>query len=156
MMPTPLVPKLTFLATIAVQVGTPVEVGPALDGHRRIIPIVGGSVTGPELRGRVLAGGADFQVLRTDTLTELKAEYAIETEDGERIHVWNFGLRSGAPEDIAKLVRGEPADPDRIYFRCSPRLEPAGERWSWLRSRIILGTGERHPGEVRLHLFVVE
>ncbi|RNL87468.1 DUF3237 domain-containing protein [Halostreptopolyspora alba] len=156
MIPTPVPPTLTFLATISVGVDTPVEVGPTLDGHRRVIPIVGGSVTGPELRGTVLAGGADFQVLRTETLTELRAEYAIETEDGERIQVSNFGLRTGTPEDVATLVRGEPVDPGRIYFRCSPRLEPTGRRWSWLRSRILVGTGERHPDEVRLDLFVVE
>lgn len=156
MISTPPPPKLTFLATVSVQVDVPVEVGRTLDGRRRIIPIAGGSVVGPRLRGRVLPAGADFQVLRTDTLTELKAEYAIETEDGERIHVSNFGLRSGSPQDIATLMRGETVDPDRIYFRCSPRLEPAGERWSWLRSRIVVGTGERHPDEVRLALFVVD
>jgi hypothetical protein len=156
MMSTPPPPKLTFLATISVQVATPVEVGPTQEGHRRIIPITGGSVHGPELRGRVLAAGADFQVLRTATLTELKAEYAIETEDGERIHVSNFGLRSGTPQDIATLVQGGAVDPARIYFRCSPRLDPSGERWAWLRSRIVIGTGERHPEEVRLTLFVLE
>ncbi|MFV2195326.1 DUF3237 domain-containing protein [Nocardiopsis sp. LOL_012] len=154
MLPTP--PQLSFLATISVQVAAPVEVGPTADGHRRIIPITGGSVAGPLLRGRVLPAGADFQVLRTDTLTELRAEYAIETEDGERIQVSNFGLRSGSRDDVAALVRGEPVDPARIYFRCTPRLEPAGRRWEWLRSRIVVGTGERHPDEVRLTLFTVD
>lgn len=156
MPPTPAAPELTFLATVSVQVADPVELGRTLDGHRRIIPISGGAVDGPELRGRVLAAGADFQLLRTESLTELRAEYAIQTEDGEHIHVVNFGLRAGAPEDIATLVRGDAVDPDRIYFRCAPRLEPTGRRWAWLRSRILVGTGERHPGEVRLALFVVD
>ncbi|WP_345214474.1 DUF3237 domain-containing protein [Georgenia halophila] len=154
MTPTP--PALTFLATVSVRVEKPVEVGPSVDGHRRIIPIAGGTVEGPELRGTVLPGGADFQILRTESLTELRAEYAIEADDGERIYVRNHGIRSGDPEDVARLVRGQPVDPGRIYFRCTPLLEPTGERWAWLRSRLTVGTGERHPDEVRLHIFVVE
>ncbi|HET7415696.1 MAG TPA: DUF3237 domain-containing protein [Arthrobacter sp.] len=155
-MTTPVPPQLTFLGSITVDVGAPVEVGPISEGYRRIIPITGGTVEGPELRGKVLPAGADFQTLRTDTLTELQAEYAIETDDGERIYISNFGLRSGSGEDIAKLVHGEPVPPERIYFRCSPRMQATGERWSWLNSRILVGTGEREPDAVRLNLFIVE
>ncbi|HLU56743.1 MAG TPA: DUF3237 domain-containing protein [Pseudonocardia sp.] len=150
------IPTLSFLATVEVTVGRPVEVGPTVDGHRRIIPILGGTVTGPELVGTVLPAGADFQVLKTGTLTELHAQYAIETGDGERISVTNFGLRSGSPDDIAALVRGEPVPAERIYFRCTPRMISAGPRWAWLAERILVGTGERHPEAVRLHLYVVD
>lgn len=155
-MTTPQNPGLTFLATIDVAVGQPIEVGETAEGHRRIIPIIGGTVQGPALNGKVLPAGADFQILKSETLTELQAQYAIETDDGDRIYVSNFGLRSGSAEDIAALVRGESVPPERIYFRCSPQLSSAGERWSWLGSKIIIGTGERHPEAVRLHLFVVE
>ncbi|HEX2246492.1 MAG TPA: DUF3237 family protein, partial [Arthrobacter sp.] len=117
---------------------------------------VGGTVEGPALNGKVLPAGADFQILKSGTLTELQAQYAIETDDGDRIYVSNFGLRSGSADDIAALVRGESVPPERIYFRCSPRLSSAGERWAWLASKIIVGTGERHPNAVRLNLFVVE
>lgn len=149
-------PALTYLATISVEVGVPIEIGATPDGHRRIIPITGGTVSGPELRGRVLPAGADFQLLRTDELTELEARYAIETDDGERISITNVGIRAGSRDDIARLVRGEPVDPARIYFRCCPRLQSSGGQWAWLGSRIVLGTGERHPREVRLHLYVVQ
>ena len=138
-----------------VEVGAPLEIGRTEDGVRRIIPIVGGSVEGLDLRGRVLPAGADFQSLKSDTLTDLQANYAIETDAGERIYVSNFGLRSGSPEDIAALVRGDAVPPERIYFRCVPRLQSEG-RWAWLGSRIIVGTGERHPDSVHLHLYVVD
>jgi hypothetical protein len=155
-MTTPQTPSLSFLTTIEVAVGEPIEVGETPEGHRRIIPIVGGTVEGPALNGKVLPAGADFQILKSGTLTELQAQYAIETDDGDRIYVSNFGLRSGSADDIAALVRGESVPPERIYFRCSPRLSSAGERWAWLASKIIVGTGERHPKAVRLNLFVVE
>ncbi|UPO76144.1 DUF3237 domain-containing protein [Arthrobacter sp. Helios] len=150
-------PSLTFLATISVQVGEPIEIGRTSAGVRRIIPILGGKVEGPGLRGTVLPAGADFQLLRTATLTELEAKYAIETDDGERLYVNNFGLRSGSEADIAALLRGEPVDPERIYFRCTPRIEaPEGGAWAWLSSRILIGTGIRLPDEVRLEISVVE
>lgn len=148
-------PALQYLATLTVEVAPAVEVGLTPDGVRRIIPITGGKVEGPKLRGRILPAGADFQVLKSDTLTELQANYAIETDTGERIYVTNFGLRSGSAEDIAKLVRQEPVPADRIYFRCTPRMQSEGA-WGWLAGRILLGSGERRPDAVLLDLFVVE
>ncbi|WP_461173349.1 DUF3237 domain-containing protein [Arthrobacter sp. Z1-9] len=151
----PVGPTLSYLASVKVKVGPPIEVGETPDGFRRIIPIIGGTVEGPELRGTVLPAGADFQLLKSETLTELEAKYVIETEDGERVYVTNFGLRSGAAEDVARLVRGEVVAPELIYFRCTPRMVSTG-RWAWLGSRIIVGTGERHPDAVHLHFYVVE
>jgi hypothetical protein len=148
-------PGLDYLATLTVAVGKPVEIGPTPDGHRRIIPITGGTVSGPGLNGRILPGGADYQLLKTQTLTELEAKYAIETDTGARIYVDNFGLRSGAAQDIARLVRGESVDPERIYFRCTPKLASAAPEWEWLNSRIFVGTGERHPDSVVVKVFVV-
>ncbi|WP_312182721.1 DUF3237 domain-containing protein [Arthrobacter sp.] len=149
--------SLTFLATISVQVGEPIEVGRTSAGLRRVIPILGGKVEGPQLRGTVLPAGADFQILRSSTLTELEAKYVLETDSGERLYVNNFGLRTGSEADISALLRGEPVDPARIYFRCTPRIEaPAGGVWEWLSSRVLVGTGIRLPDEVRLDISVVE
>jgi len=149
-----IIPSLDYLATLTVMVGTPADIGPTPAGHRRIIPIMGGTVDGPALRGKILPYGADFQLLKSDTLTELEAKYAIETDGGERIYIENFGLRSGSKEDIERLVRGEEVDPERIYFRCSPKFTAAGQ-WAWLNSKILVGTGERHPGSVVINVFVV-
>ena len=64
---------LSHIADLKVFVGHSIDVGETLIGTRRIIPITGGEVTGPRLRGRILAGGADFQVLRPDHMAELHA-----------------------------------------------------------------------------------
>lgn len=148
-------PTLDFLATISVQVGEPIELGMTEDGPRRIIPITGGTVTGPSLRGRVLPAGADYQLLKSPRVTELVAKYAIETDEGDHVYIDNFGLRTGDSEDIARLVRGEEVDPQRIYFRCNPRMQASGSRWSWLSQRILIAAGRRFPDEVRLDVYVV-
>ncbi|NUL45878.1 DUF3237 domain-containing protein [Cellulosimicrobium funkei] len=151
--PTP--PQLEFLATVAVEVAEPVEVGRTHRGLRRVIPISGGTVTGPRMTGRVLPGGADFQLIQSDTTSDLDARYVIETDDGDRLYVMNAAYRTGSAEDISALARGERVPAERIYFRCAPRFEVAGETWSWLESTVVIGSGRREPDRVIIDLWTV-
>lgn len=154
--PYPDPPRLNYFARIEVKVGTPIDLGVADGEHRRIVPILGGSVDGPLLHGTVLSGGADHQVLRSATLSELDARYALETVDGDRIAVHNLGVRSGSADDISRIVGGQAVDPSRIYFRSSPRFSGSGQRWGWLGSRLFVATGERTPDSVLLDVYIVE
>src|SRR5579884_1048554 len=76
-------------------------------GERRIIGILGGTVRGPKLQGRILPGGADWQVVRADGAADISARYTIESDGGARILVSSDGLRHGPPEVLAALMRGE-------------------------------------------------
>lgn len=149
------VPTLELFATLRVQVGEPVTVGEAPFGLRRIIPLLGGTVEGPQIQGQILPGGSDFQSIRSETYTEIHARYVIETDQGERIYVENTGIRTGSAEDVAAITRGEPVDPSRLYFRTYPRFETAAPRWQWLNHHLFVGTGARHPDRVELNFFVV-
>ena len=149
-------PGLLFLAELSVTVGEPIDVGPTPEGHRRVIPITGGTVRGPALNGRVIPGGADYQLLRSETLTELDARYVLETLDGHRIYVHNAALRHGNADDIARLNRGEPVDAGSIYFRCWPRLTASSPEWEWLNTRLAVGTGERYPDRVLIRIFLMD
>ena len=148
-------PELDFVAHLSVTVGEPIDLGEVADGHRRLVPILGGTVEGPFLQGRVLPGGADHQILCTATLTELDARYALETDAGERIAIHNVGVRSGAEDDIAALVRGEPVPADRIYFRSQPRLSSAASRLRWMNERVFIGSAQRLPNSVELDVYQV-
>ncbi|AEG93011.1 DUF3237 domain-containing protein [Ramlibacter tataouinensis] len=141
-------PPLKFFADLTVQVAAPQELGRTGRGLRRLIPILGGEVVGDGWRARVLPGGADFQLVVSDTLAELDARYMLEAEGGERIYVTNRALRSGPPELMARLARGEPVDPARIYFRCSPSFETAWPALRWITERVFVGSGQRHPDRV--------
>lgn len=148
-------PGLSFVTHLSIEVGEPVDLGEVTDGHRRMVPILGGTFSGPELSGQVIPGGADHQILRSASLTELDAEYAMETDRGERIHVHNRGIRAGDPADIAALVRGEQVDPDRIYFHSIPRLATASPRLRWINERLFVASGDRRPGTVELDVYVL-
>lgn len=145
-------PQLEHIATVVVDVGPPQEVGDTPQGRRRVIPILGGRVEG-RLQGKVLPGGADFQLIRSATYTDIHARYVIETPEGERVYVENTGIRTGSAEDIARLARGEAVDPARIYFRSYPRFETAAPALSWLNESLFIGTGARYPDRVELRFY---
>lgn len=149
----PLAPALEHVATVVVEVGAPQEVGDTPQGRRRVIPITGGTVQGPRLLGKVLPGGADFQVIRSATYTDIHARYVIETPEGDRVYVENTGIRTGHADDIARLARGESVDPARIYFRSYPRFETASPALSWMNDSLFIGTGARFPDRVELRFY---
>ena len=143
-------PVLTtrYVFTITVQVAGITSVGDIGVGERRIIPIVGGEVRGAEINGKVCAFGADFQIVRPDSLIELEAKYALETDDGAVIYVENRGIRRGPIELIERLNRGEAVDPALIYFRTTPRFETGAARYRWLTQSLFVASAARHTDRV--------
>lgn len=146
---------LDFAFRLSVTVAPALELGETQHGRRRIIPITGGRVEGPRLSGRVLPGGADWQVIRRDGCAELEARYTLEAADGALIAVANRGLRHGPPEIVAKLVAGEAVDPAAYYFRCTPVFETAAPAHQWLTRTVFTATGERRPDEVEIRVYAV-
>ena len=153
------VPSQTFFADLSVIVGPPQEVGSTAQGLRRVIPIIGGSATGVGWTAQVLAGGADFQLVVSDRLALLDARYCLQTDGGDLIYVQNRALRSGPPDVMARLLRGElldAASTAQIYFRCSPTFETASPTLRWITERMFIGTGARHPDKVVMRFFTLE
>ena len=158
-LPTPL---LEPVFDLTVFVAAPVEAGQTFglnsQGRRRIIPITGGSVSG-QVNGVVLPGGADFQLVVSETCADLDARYLLRLDDadwaGAHVFVQNRALRRGSAEDIAKLVRGEPVDPAAIYFRCAPTFEVSHPALAWMTQSLFVGTGARFPDRVQIRVFRV-
>jgi Protein of unknown function (DUF3237) len=149
-------PKLEHVCDLEVQVSAPIEIGHTSMGLRRMIPITGGTVTGPRLNGRVLPGGADFQLIVADhTQAHLDARYVLELDDGTRIWVQNSALRVTSTEDAARIMRSEPVEASRVYFRCQPRFEVANPSFQWLSEHQFIGTGVRLPNAVHLSFYQV-
>ncbi|WP_439550978.1 DUF3237 domain-containing protein [Falsiroseomonas sp.] len=148
-------PTMRFVAEVKAAVGAPVSLGAGPNGERRVIAILGGTVEGPGMRGEVLPGGADFQLIRPDGVAEIEARYTLRLDDGALVQVTNRGLRHAAPEDMARLLRGEPVPPDRVYFRTSPVFEAVAQPHLWLTRSLFLGYGERRPDSVLIRIYAV-
>jgi hypothetical protein len=124
-------------------------------GGRRMIGILGGRVTGGKLNGRILPGGADWQIIRSDGVADIQARYVIETEAGARVIVNSEGLRHGPTEVMARLAAGEPVAPDLYYFRTVMRFETAEPSLDWLNRILALARGAREAKAVRLDVYEV-
>jgi hypothetical protein len=151
----PVKPDLAFLCRITVELATPLDVGPTPLGERRIIPIVGGHVAGERLRGVILPGGADWQLVRPDGAALLDARYTLRTADGALIYVSNRGIRHGPPEILARLRRGATVDPAAYYFRTVPTFETSTQQYAWLNDVIAVCSGIRTANSVILDIYIV-
>ena len=124
-------------------------------GERRIINILGGAVEGEKLKGKVLPGGADWQIVRADGVVHLTARYTVETETGAQILVNSEGYRHGPPEVMARLARDETVDRSLYYFRAFMRFETADPAAAWLNRILAVGYGARENRAVRLDVHEV-
>ena len=127
-------PALEFVLQARVSIAPGIELGNSSRGHRRIVPITGGSFHGPRLSGTVLDEGEDTQLLRPDGVTEITARYVLRTDDGVGIYVVNSGL-------IAPAQAQQTGQP---YKRTIPRFDaPSDSRYGWLNCAIFVGTLHR-------------
>jgi hypothetical protein len=148
--------RLEPLLTAEITLAAPQELGDTPQGRRRIINITGGTFRGERLSGRVVAGGADWQVIRGDGVADLDARYTLETQDGALIYVRNHGYRHGPADVLKKLSLGEEVDPSLYYMRTTPLFETGDARYAWLNRLICVGTGARKKSSVQLEIFEVK
>jgi len=146
-------PRLEFAFAAHVTVGEPLDLGDVGRGRRRIVPITGGEFFGPAMRGAVLGGGADWQIIRADGVAELEARYTLRTADGALIDVRNIALRHGPREIMTQLAAGREVEPGAYYFRGATFFETSAERYAWLTRHIVVCTGHREPSLVKVEFY---
>ena len=131
------------------------DLGPAPFGHRRVVNILGGTVSGPKFTGHILTGGADWQIVAADGNIDLHARYTLESDTGALVQVDSKGLRSGPPDVLARLGRGEDVDPSLYYFRTVMRFETAHADTLWMNRILALARGAREKNAVKLDVYEV-
>jgi Protein of unknown function (DUF3237) len=148
-------PGLEFVMQLRVEIGEPLELGEVQGVAKRIIPITGGSFEGPQLRGVVLEGGADWQTVRPDGVAVLYARYTLKTESGELITVENRGFRHGARDLASRILSGERVPASEYYFMTSPVFETSAEGLEWLTRTVFVGAAERERERVIINVWRV-
>ena len=144
--PAPL-PALEYAFEVDASLGPLEDHGMTRAGHRRVVPIASGRVTGL-LDAQILPGGADWQLVRADGAVEIDTRYSARTPAGEYVHFRTSGVRSGPPEVIAALLRGELVDPSEYYFRVGVHLETAAPRLAALERSIFVASAVREADRV--------
>jgi Protein of unknown function (DUF3237) len=142
------VPRLEPAFDVTARLGPLEDHGTTRAGHRRVVPITGGLVSGL-VDAEILAGGADWQIVRPDGSTEIDTRYSARTPAGEYVHFRTSGVRSGPPEILDALLRGEPVDPSEYYFRVAVYLETSAPRLAELQRSIFVAAAIRGADSVR-------
>jgi hypothetical protein len=127
----------------------PLEWAPTAAGQRRVIGLAGGTFDGPLMSGEILPGGADWQILQPDGTAIVEARYTLrERHAGELILVNSRGVRTGPPEVLEALRRGETRDPDEYYFRTAVTLEAGPGDYAWVNRALFVAVAARGPASV--------
>ena len=147
--------ELRELMTIRVDLDAPESFGKFPLGERRLITFDGGTFEGPDIRGTVAPGGVDWQLVMPDGTLEIRAHYALRTDEGEAIEVVSEGVRTAPPEVMARLTAGEQVDASEYYFRTHIRMSTGSARWDRLNRVLAVGWGERAKRGVAIHVHEV-
>jgi hypothetical protein len=150
-------PRLTLVYRLEATLGEPLDLGDLGRGHRRIVPLTGGTFSGPGMSGKLLPGAsADWQIVLPDGTALGDIRYTLETDAGDLLYVQARGVRHGSAEVLARLGRGEDVDASEYTFRTSARIETAALELGWLNKGILIGVGGRQAAGVIYETYLVE
>ena len=149
-------PSLTRVYRLEATVGEPLDLGDIAQGRRRIVPLTGGTFTGPELNGRLLPGSsADWQIVLPDGTAVGDIRYTLRTDDGILLYVQSRGVRHGSADVLERLARGEDVDAAEYTFRTSTTIETAAPRLEWLNKGVFISVGARQRRGVIYETYMV-
>jgi hypothetical protein len=141
------VPGLEPAFTVDARLGPLEDHGVTRAGHRRVVAVAGGRVSGL-FDAEILPGGADWQLVRPDGAIEIDTRYSARTPAGEYVHFRTSGVRSGPPAVLAALLRGEDVDPASYYFRVAVYLETSAPRLAMLERSLYVASEVRGADSV--------
>ena len=140
-------PRLTPVYRLEATLGQPLDLGEIPQGHRRIVPLTGGTL--------VPGASADWQVVLADGTALGDVRYTLQTDGGDLLYVQSRGVRHGSPEVLARLGRGEDVDASEYTFRTSTQIETAAPALDWLNKGIFISVAGRRPGGVIYETYLV-
>jgi len=150
-------PRLTLIYRLEATLAQPLDVGDVAQGHRRIVPLVDGRFTGPELSGTLLPGAsADWQIILPDGTALGDIRYTLLTEHDDLLYVQSRSIRHGSAEVLARLGRGEDVEASEYTFRTSTQIESAAPSLDWLNRGIFISVGGRQATGVIYETYLVE
>jgi muconolactone delta-isomerase len=149
-------PRLTLVYRLEATLGQPLDLGDTARGYRRIVPLTGGTFTGPEINGELVPGAsADWQTVLPDGTAQGDIRYTLRTDAGALLYVQSHAVRHGSAEVLARLARGEEVDPAEYTFRASTQIETAAAQLDWLNKGVFVTVAARQPAGVIYETYLV-
>ena len=149
-------PSVKRVYRLEATLGEPLDLGDLAQGRRRIVPLTGGTFTGPELSGKLLPdASADWQTVHPDGTALGDIRYTLQTVGGDLLYVQSRAVRHGSPEVLARLARGEEVDASQYTFRASTQIETAAADLNWLNKGVFVGVAGRQAERVIYETYLV-
>ena len=149
--------KTEFLSDVDVYVDWKeiIDIGATPHGNRQIIYLKGGTFEGPKIKGVVLPGGGDWFIRRSDGVVEMDVRAALRTDDNHMIYTYFRGINDMTLEVALKLISGEAVDSPKYYYRVTPIIETASEKYGWLNRIVTVGIGRLTPAGTTYRVYTV-
>jgi muconolactone delta-isomerase len=149
-------PRLTPVYRLEATLGQPLDLGDTARGHRRIVPLTGGTFTGPEIGGQLVPGAsADWQTVLPDGTARGDIRYTLRTDAGALLYVQSRSVRHGSAEVLARLARGDDVDPGEYTFRALTVVETAVPELDWLNKGVFVSVAARQAAGVIYETYLV-
>ena len=149
-------PSLSRVYRLEATLAQPLDLGQTAQGHRRIVPLTGGTFTGPELKGTLLPGAsADWQIVLPDGKALGDIRYTLQTDGGALLYVQSHGVRHGSADVLERLARGEDVDASEYTFRTSTQIETAEPELDWLNKGVFISVAGRQTAGVTYDTYLV-
>jgi len=132
--------KSELLMDVVFDVATPHNLG-----SRVIVPVTGGTFSGPRLKGTALSNGGDWITRRPDGASLLNVRATLKTDDDQLIYMTYDGIMY-TPQG------GKPSD---MYWRTTPRFETSSQKYEWLTRVVAVGVGAPTPGKAAYRVFQI-
>lgn len=124
------------------------HIGPGPHGDRSTVIFKGGRFEGPRLRGTIMAGGGDWEIVKDTREPEwdnecgegeegwrqtayLDTRYNLQTHDGVVIYLRTTGTRTGRKRVLERLGDGG-IGAEEYVMRLHLTFECGDERYAWL------------------------
>jgi hypothetical protein len=147
--------RAEFLLQLAADLDEPQTLAGTQHGTRRIMYFKGGAFSGPELNGRILPGGGDWVLLRSDGVAELDIRLTLRTDLDELIYAAGAGIFDISQQARQRILDGRDVDPASYYFRTTLAFETGAERYRWLNRLVAVGVGRRTRTGMATDVFAI-
>lgn len=151
----PAEPQFEWLGTLSAELGETITVGEIPKGTRLIVPVTGGTFTGPNLTATLVPPSADWVLVRPDGVAELTWRVTLQAEDGAVLYVAAQGYLPHVMDILPRWGAGEAIPREEYYLVVTPYFETGAAQYDWLQQTVTVGIGSLVPGGVSYEVYAV-